>query len=287
MIPETGTGVGNTALVGVVRRWRTTVLVALVVTSTPSTAFANSSSWHADSYTRSVRRAEVEVAPDSVPTAGWFHFTGRSVPAGTVAIRYRNVAVPGQVGEADQAPGPLSLWLRAPGLPGSTMTIQLEAIDARRVVVASLGSITVVTGNALLPLPTNSGFGRRLVIHSDQQQVWLVEADGRVLDTFLMSGRRVRTASGLDQPGLFRAYSKSGTMRYCDGRCGTAKFMVRYQTGFAGAVGLHGIPIEKGRPVQSVADLGWPLSHGCARLEESKAREVFMWANLGTVVVVL
>ena len=263
------------------------MLVALVVMAAPSTALASSSSWHADSYTRSVRRSEVALAPDSVPNAGWFHLTGRSVPAGTVAVRYRNVAVLSQVGEADHGPGPLSLWLRAPGVPGSSVTIQLEALDIRGTVIASLGSITVVTGNALLPLPSNSGFGRRLVIQSDQQQVWLVESDGRVLDTFLMSGRRVRTASGLDQSGLFHAYSKSGTMRYCDRRCGTAKYMVRYQAGFSGAVGLHGIPVENGRLVQSTADLGWPLSHGCARLEASKAREVFMWANLGTLVVVL
>ena len=254
----------------------------------PSTAFANSSSsWHADSYTRSVRRAEVEVAPDSIASAGWFHLTGRTVPAGTLTVRYRNAAVVNQVGEADHGPGPLSLWVRAPGVPGSKVTLHLEAVGAFGAVIASLGSVTVVTGNALLPLPANSGIGRRLVIHSDQQQVWLVEADGRVADTFLMSGRRVRTASGLDQSGLFRAYSKSGTMRYCDGRCGTARYMVRYQAGSAGAVGLHGIPVENGRQVQSTADLGWPLSHGCARLEASKAREVFMWANLGTLVVVL
>lgn len=263
------------------------MLAALAAMAVPTTAFAGAQVPVAGPRIESVRRAELQVASDSVPSAGWFHVVGRTLPLGTVTVRYRNVAVASQVGVADHGPGPLSLWFRAPGLPGTRLTIQLEALAANGSVVASLGSVVVVTGNAMLPLPQNSGIGRRVVVHSDQQQVWLVEADGRVVDTFLMSGLRVRTASGLDQPGVFTAYSKSGTMRYCEGRCGTARFMVRYQAGFRGAVGLHGIPVENGREVQSVADLGWPLSHGCARLDTSKAREVFMWTGVGTLVVVL
>jgi hypothetical protein len=263
------------------------VLVALAAMFVPTPAFAGSQVPEGGVRPESVRRAEVQVATDSVPSAGWFHVTGRRLPAGTAAVRYRNMAVQGQVGVADHGPGPLSLWLRAPGAPGSVITLGLEALAADGAVLSSIGVISVVTGNSMLPLPVSSGVGRRVVIHSDQQQVWLVEADGRVVDTFLMSGRRVRTESGLDQPGLFTAYSKSGTMRYCERRCGTAKFMVRYQTGLAGAVGLHGIPIERGKPVQSPADLGWPLSHGCARLDLDKAREVFMWVGVGTLVVVL
>ncbi len=263
------------------------MLVALATVCVPAPAFAVLQVPVGGSRIDSVRRAELRVAPDSVASAGWFHVVGRRLPAGTVAVRYRNAAVPSQVGVADHGPGQLSLWLRAPGAPGSVITLELDALDAAGAPVVSLGSVSTVTGNAMLPVPTNSGIGRRIVIHSDRQQVWLVEADGRVVDTFLMSGRRVRTASGLDQPGLFAAYSKSGTMRYCERRCGTARHMVRYQEGLAGAVGLHAIPVEKGRPVQSVSDLGWPLSHGCARLDPDKAREVFMWAGIGTVVVVL
>lgn len=263
------------------------MLAALAAMLVPATAFAGAQGPVAGPRIDGVRRAELQVATDSVASAGWFHVVGRTLPFGTVKVRYRNPAVVTQVGLADHGPGPLSLWFRAPGPPGTKVTIQFEALASNGATVGALGSVTVTTGNAMLPLPANSGFGRRLVVHSDQQQVWLVEADGHVVDTFLMSGLRVRTESGLDQPGLFTAYSKSGTMRYCDRRCGTARFMVRYQAGFRGAVGLHGIPVENGREVQSVADLGWPLSHGCARLEASKAREVFMWTGVGTVVVVL
>jgi hypothetical protein len=201
-------------------------------------------------------------------------------------IRYRNVASVVQTGTAEHGAGPLSFWFRAPGAPGTSVTVSMEGLNAMGGVISDLGTITVTTGDDMLPLPENSGSGRRMVIRSDAQQVWLVEADGRVSDTFLMSGRRTRTASGSDQSGVFRVYSRSRNMRYCDVRCGQASFMVRYQRTARSSVGTHSLPLERGRMVQGVEDLGWPLSHGCARLEDSKAQEVYRWATLGTIVIV-
>lgn len=231
--------------------------------------------------------AAMVVAPDSVPAAGWFHVTGRPVPLGTAMLRFRNVDRLIQTGDTYHPPGPLSLWFRAPGVPGSSITIRIEALNRWGSVIGTIGTITLTTGNAMLPLPSNTGSGKRMVVHSDAQQVWLVEADGTVRDTFLMSGRRLRTASGFDQPGLFTVYSKSTTMRYCAGRCGTANYMVRYQRTTVSSVGSHSLPSEGGQLVQGVEDLGWPLSHGCTRLEASKAKAVYAWARIGTVVVVL
>lgn len=231
--------------------------------------------------------AAMVVARDSVPSAGWFHVTGKPVPVGTAMLRYRNVHRLIQTGTTYHPAGPLSLWFRAPGAPGSSITIRVEALNRWGSVIGTIGTVTLTTGNAMLPLPRNTGAGKRMVIHSDAQQVWLVEADGRVSDTFLMSGRRLRTASGFDQPGVFRVYSKSTTMRYCAGRCGTANYMVRYQRTTVSSVGSHSLPSEGGQLVQGVEDLGWPLSHGCTRLEASKAKAVYRWARVGTVVVVL
>lgn len=229
----------------------------------------------------------IDVAADSVPAAGWFHVTGPSLPAGTSIVRYRNLARSSQVGLAYHGAGPLDLWFRAPGLPGQRLTIAVEALDGFARPIATVGLVRVTTGDDMLPVPPNSGIGRRMVIDSDAQQVWLVEADGRVADTFLMSGRRIRTSSGADQHGVFRVYSRSSVMRYCSPRCGTASHMVRYQRTAIASVGTHSLPSEGGRQVQGVEDLGWPLSHGCTRLEASKARLVFGWAGLGTTVVVL
>lgn len=231
---------------------------------------------------------QVVMADDSVPSAGWFHVEGVLLPPGTTLIRYSNVDRASQVGLAPHPGGPLSFWFRAPGAPGSRLRIHLEALDGYGQVLADLGSVDLTTGNEMLPVPAGSGSGRRLVVDSDAQQAWLVEDDGSVTDTFLISGRRVATRSGSDQAGVFRVYSKSGNMKYCDeDGCGTAQYMVRYQRTATSSVGTHSLPLLHGRPAQSADDLGWPLSHGCSRLPLDKAKELFHWASLGTVVVVL
>ncbi|MFM2077218.1 MAG: hypothetical protein RJA49_1108 [Actinomycetota bacterium] len=230
----------------------------------------------------------LQEAADSVPAAGWFHVTNATLPVGTAIVRYGNVARDVQTGLAPHAAGGLDFWFRALGAPGSTITVHLEALDGFGQVLADLGSITLVTGDQMLPLPANSGTGRRMVVHSDEQQVWLVEDDGTVSDTFLMSGRRIPTSSGADQPGVFTVYSKSKHFKYCeDGVCGTAEHMVRYQRTPHSSVGTHSLPREHGQSVQTVFDLGWPISHGCSRLDPAKATEVYLWAGYGTTVVVL
>lgn len=229
-----------------------------------------------------------QMATDSVPGAGWFHVVNATLPAGTAIVRYSNVDRVEQTGLAAHAAGPLDLWFRALGAPGSRLSIRLEALDGFGQLLADLGTVGVTTGDRMLPLPANSGEGRRMVVGSDQQQVWLVEADGTVTDTFPMSGRRIPTASGADQAGVFRVYSKSKHLKYCEGRvCGTAQHMVRYQRTATASVGTHSLPTEHGHLVQTVFELGWPLSHGCSRLEASKATEVYLWADYGTTVVVL
>ncbi len=258
----------------------------------PLTAAAATSSVATSPLTAPLTAAPLPVglqqAADSVPAAGWFHLTNAVVPPGASVVRYRNVDRAIQTGMASHMPGPLDLWFRALGAPGSAITVQLDALDGFGQVLADLGTITVITGHDMLPLPEGSGGGRRMVVGSDQQQVWLVEADGSVSDTFPMSGRRIPTASGADQSGVFRVYSKSKHLRYCeDGVCGTAEHMVRYQRTAKASVGTHSLPTEYGQPVQSVYDLGWPISHGCTRLEASKAAEVYLWADFGTIVIVM
>jgi len=276
-----------------IRRVVSTLLVSLMavalVTSTASPAIATSLAPRSPATEPDAVRATpaLVVAPDSVPEAGWFHLTGRPVPLGTAMLRYRNVDRLIQTGDTFHPSGPLSLWLRAPGAPGSSITIRVEALNRWGSVIGTIGTITLTTGNEMLPLPAGTGEGKRMIVDSEAQQVWLVDPDGTVRDTFLMSGRRLPTASGVDQPGLFTVYSRSRTMSYCAGRCGTAEYMVRYQRTPVSSVGSHSLPSEGGELVQGVEDLGWPLSHGCTRLEASKAKAVYQWASVGTLVVVL
>ncbi len=224
------------------------------------------------------------LADDSQPDAGLFHVVGAIVPDGADHIRYRNADDVVQVGLVPHAPGPLDLWLRAPGRPGSTLRLIVEAMSGENTLIESLGTMTMITGNRLLPLPADSGSGRRMVIDITAQQVWLVESSGRVSSTFLMSGRRRPTESGYELRGRFRVYSKSERFWSTDGSSG--RFMVRYQR-TSSAVGTHGIPALQNQLVQSTDDLGWPLSDGCARLAFTDAKRVYGWAGLGTNVVVI
>lgn len=227
---------------------------------------------------------ELRLADDSDLGAGFFHLVGPTVPDRTSLIRYRNPAKEIQVGLVPHEPGPLDLWFRAPGALGSTVDVVIEALDDSGEVIASFGTVTILTGNRLLSLPANSGEGRRMVVDITAQQVWLVESNGRVSSTFLMSGRRRATESGYELRGQFKVYSKSDRFWATGGSNG--RLMVRYQR-TASHVGSHAIPAFRGQLVQSFDDLGWPLSDGCARLKFADAKRVYDWTRFGTTVVVV
>ena len=44
---------------------------------------------------------------------------------------------------------------------------------------------------------------------------------------------------------------------------------------------------EDGAPIQSNEQLGTPLSHGCVRVAQDKAVEIWNWAAEGATVVVV
>ena len=226
----------------------------------------------------------LRLADDSQSDAGLFHLIGPDVPAGADHVRYRNANKAIQVGLVPHEPGPLDVWLRAPAPFGSTITLVVDAMAGEDNVVESLGTITLLAGNRLLPLPSESGSGRRMVVDITAQQVWLVESSGRVSSTFLMSGRRRPTESGYELRGRFRMYSKSERLWTAEGASG--RFMVRYQRTVS-SVGTHGIPSVRNQLVQGIDDLGWPLSDGCARLAFNDAKRVYGWAGIGTTVVVI
>jgi lipoprotein-anchoring transpeptidase ErfK/SrfK len=62
---------------------------------------------------------------------------------------------------------------------------------------------------------------------------------------------------------------------------------VRFTQGERAAIGFHDIPVDDGRPVQTVDDLGTPQSHGCIRQRPRDARAMWEFAQLGTTVVVV
>lgn len=130
------------------------------------------------------------------------------------------------------------------------------------------------------PPPEGSGTGRRVVFAESEQRVWLVPQDGDVARTYLVSGS---VYDNLD-PGTYQVYSRSATATGVDGS--ELRWMVRFAHGDNSAIGFHWIPRMAGKPMQSRAQLGTPLSHGCIRQAGRDARALWRFAAVGTTVVV-
>lgn len=137
------------------------------------------------------------------------------------------------------------------------------------------------TPPAFPPLPDGSGDGRRVVYSIEQQRVWWVEEDGRVVNSYLVSGRRNTPAKG-----TYAVFSKS--RHAWSGEGATMEHMIRFTWGNTMAIGFHSIPRDgAGRPLQTEAQLGQPLSSGCIRQRDADAAALFDWAQVGTKVVVV
>lgn len=136
---------------------------------------------------------------------------------------------------------------------------------------------------ATAPLPGASGSGRRVVYDISDQQVWLVEADGGIGRTYPVSGSRYDQV----EPGVYEVYSTSPRATGWHGT-ETMEHMVRFTRGERAAIGFHSIPVaaETGEPVQTLAELGTPLSDGCVRQAADDAAALFDFAPVGTAVVV-
>ena len=131
-------------------------------------------------------------------------------------------------------------------------------------------------------LPADSGTGRRIVFSETAQRVWLVDADGTVRRTYLVSGS---LTDNLD-PGSYEVYSKSRWAVGVDDS-GVMQYYVRFAHGPRSTIGFHTIPTHLGKALQSVKDLGTPQSHGCIRQRTSDAIALWNFAPVGTHVVVV
>jgi lipoprotein-anchoring transpeptidase ErfK/SrfK len=130
-------------------------------------------------------------------------------------------------------------------------------------------------------LPPDSGTGRRVVFDISAQRVWLVDSTGAVESTYLVSGS---VTHNLD-PGTYAVYSRSRWAVGVDDS-GVMQYFVRFAHGPRAAIGFHTIPTKDGRPLQTVAQLGTPQSHGCIRQALPDAIRMWAFAAVGTEVVV-
>ena len=129
-------------------------------------------------------------------------------------------------------------------------------------------------------LPPGSGEGRRVVLDLSDQRVWLVAEDGALVRSHLVSGSLYDNL----QPGTYAVWSRSVRATGIDGSA--LRWMVRFAHGERAAIGFHDIPVLDGEKVQSRAELGTPLSHGCIRQAGPDAQALWRFAPVGTTVVV-
>ncbi len=120
-----------------------------------------------------------------------------------------------------------------------------------------------------------------MVFSESRQRVWLVSGRQSVKRTYLVSGS---VFDNLD-PGSYEVYSRSERAWGIDDS-GSMKWFVRFARGQRAAIGFHDIPLVDDQRVQTVGQLGTPLSHGCIRQRPADARALWRFAPLGTTVVV-
>ncbi|MDH3730780.1 MAG: L,D-transpeptidase [Acidimicrobiia bacterium] len=132
-----------------------------------------------------------------------------------------------------------------------------------------------------LPPSPNVGSGKRIIYSDSEQRVWLVEADGTLAKTHLVSGK-----DGIPAHGTYSVYSKSLNANSFNGI--TMTHMVRFAHGARLPYGFHSIPIyPNGQPMQTEAELGYYRSGGCVRQLYSDAVFLYDWAPIGTTVHVI
>ena len=163
----------------------------------------------------------------------------------------------------------------------------------------SLGSLLTVRDNGTVAISRSNGTilwerggsasdvdlaGVKHIIYGrGEQRVWLVEADGSLLDTYPVSGR-----ANNPRPGTYAVFSKSPKAWSTGGA--TMEHMVRFAHGqFSDlSIGFHAIPRRgNGEPMQSESELGQFRSLGCVRQRDDKAQQLYEWAPVGTPVLVL
>ena len=174
------------------------------------------------------------------------------------------------------------------GMPEMDTTTVFFVNDGDGVVVSpfeEFGNVAAGLANpdSSVPIPPDSGSGRRIVYSNGQQRVWIVEGDETVVDSYLISGRE-----GVPDPGVYEVFSKS-EIAYAGHDGITMRYMVRFTYAESGlAIGFHSIPnTASGEPLQTEEQLGEFHSAGCVRQSLGHAAALYEWADEGTIVHVV
>jgi hypothetical protein len=150
-------------------------------------------------------------------------------------------------------------------------------------VAKALGLTPMVPPERPPPPYPDVGSGKRIIYSNSQQHVWLIDENENLVDHYPVSGR-----VGIPHYNTYRVYSKSVHAWAPYGGI-TMEHMVRFVRpgtwGNTWAYGFHSIPrYRDGTPMQTEAQLGTHRSGGCVRQADAKAKALYDWAPIGTVV---
>ena len=153
------------------------------------------------------------------------------------------------------------------------------AMDSTGYLLSPVASV----GDDAPPLPEDSGSGRRVVYDRAGQRVWAVDANERIIRSWLVSGSTYSN----EQPGTHTVYSRSDMSTAWNGKAWLPQ-MIRYQQTAIGHIGFHAIPlhVSDNSPYQTTDELGTRLSGGCQRQHNLDAAFLWSFADVGTTVVV-
>lgn len=168
------------------------------------------------------------------------------------------------------------------GLDAPAATPSAGSATPRKAPDAAPADTAAAPASASTALPAGTGTGKRVVFSMSRQRVWLVNAKGVPARTYLVSGSLTNNL----KPGRYDVYSRSRWAVGIDDS-GVMEYFVRFTRGKNAPIGFHSIPTKDGAPLQKVAQLGTPQSHGCIRARLADAKRLYEFAPTGTDVVVV
>lgn len=197
-----------------------------------------------------------------------------------------DVGLHGGASASASASAPASASASVSGAAGAAGTAGTAGSDAANAPSASGSASGTPVEDAVdeTALPDGSGAGKRAVFDQSLQRVWIVDGTGNVERTYPVSGSDEDNL----RPGTYHVYGKSRWAVGIDDS-GVMQYFVRFAHGTdnGASIGFHTIPTKHGKPLQTIAQLGERLSHGCIRQKTADAIAMWDFAAVGTKVVVV
>lgn len=167
----------------------------------------------------------------------------------------------------------------APVAPAAAATESAEPSTPPTPATTPTPAATPTAAPAIKPLKPAPGV-KTIVVEKKAQRVTLYTAKGAGVDTF-------RCSSGVQYPrvGKYKVYGRRKQSWSLYDNSTFFYFVMFVKSDKGNNIGFHSIPqLPNGKLVPG--KLGQPVSHGCVRLEKSKAKFVYSWAANGTRVIV-